>query len=169
MDDNGNEICGVYEFTIGNPSFTTSQDLYGNIKVVSNEFTDLWFRIYDEAGTEVVGPTAFTTANKDGLIPLTQLNQKLLPSSSDTGKTPDADADGFTSTDPTTYTKVTNDKGQSNVRTYKMVIWIEETNTDQTELNSGKIFTGSITFTTASDTSGVTGVIQAAEAYKPGA
>ena len=167
MDDNGNEVCGVYEFTIGNPSFTTSQDLYGNIKVVSNEFEELWFRIYDEEDNQVVAPTAFSTADKDGLIPLTQLNQKLLPSSDDTGKTPDADADGFTATDPTTYTKVTQtlDNGTvlSNVRTYKMVIWIEETNKDQTELNSGKIFTGSITFTTASDSRGVTGVINAAE------
>ena len=163
IDDNGNEVCGVYTFTIGNPSFTTSQDLYGSIKIVSNEFTDLYFRIYDELGNEVVTPTAFSSAVSE-IIELPQLNQKLLASSLDTAETP-----GFVAEDPTTYTKV-NDKSQpenaalsSNVRTYKMVIWIEETQSDQTETNSGKTFAASINFTTASDTNGVTGVIAAAQ------
>lgn len=158
VDDNGNEVCGTYTFTIGNPSFTTAQDLYGSIKVVSNDFTDLYFAIYDESKNIVVDKTAFSTADGDGVISLSALNQKLIASSDDKENA------SFVADDPKTYTKVTNEAGQSNVRTYKMLIWIDETFSDQTELNSGKTFAASINFTTASDTSGVTGVIAAANA-----
>lgn len=167
VDANGNEICGIYEFTIGNPSTTTAQDLYGSIKVVANDFTDLYFRIYDETGKEVVEPTAFSSADKDGVIKLSDLDQTLLASSLDKGKTPAADGDSFDETKPSTYTLVEGKDGQNrdakNKRTYKMLIWIEETNTNQTEGNAGKSFAGSIYFTTASGTSGVTGVIAAAQ------
>ena len=47
IDQNGNEICAIYEFTIGNPSFTTQQNLFGNIKVApgdeATKFTNLYF------------------------------------------------------------------------------------------------------------------------------
>ena len=168
IDTNGNEVCGTYTFTIGNPSFTTAQDLYGSVKVITNDFTNLWFRIYevvegeDEEVTLVqkIGPTKFPTA--EGTVDLDGLNQQLLPSSSDTAET-----SGFDATKPLTYTKVekecTNSKQEtytcSNVKTYKMLIWLEETGTNQTDAESGKTITASVTFTTASDTSGVTGVI----------
>ena len=48
LDDNKNEICGVYNFTIGNPSFTTKQDLYAKVVVANNSFTNLMFQLYDE-------------------------------------------------------------------------------------------------------------------------
>ena len=164
FDDNGNQVCGTYTFTIGNPSFTTQQDIYGSIKVATNDFTDLYFKIFDEQGKEVVPMTAFSTASTEGTIELSQLNQTLLPSSKDT-----AENGTFKEEDPKTYT-VINDKSNSandglnsNVRTYKMVIWIEETDKDQTETNSGKTMAASINFTTASGASGTTGVIAAAQ------
>lgn len=166
IDSNGNEICGTYTFTIGNPSFTTSQDLYGSVNIVTNDFDNLYFRIYEVTEgaegavtlTQKVGPTKFP---KTGATDLSGLNQKLLPSSADKDKTPEADGkDTFDATKPLTYTKITDEEtGESNVKTYKMVIWLEETGTNQTEKESGKTITASITFTTASDKSGVTGVI----------
>lgn len=164
IDQNGNQVCGTYTFTIGNPSFTTQQDIYGSIKVATNDFTDLYFKIFDEQGKEVVPMTAFSPASTEGTIELSQLNQTLLPSSKDT-----AENGTFKEEDPKTYT-VINDKSNSendglnsNVRTYKMVIWIEETDKDQTETNSGKTMAASINFTTASGASGTTGVIAAAQ------
>ena len=47
IDDNGNEICSVYEFYIGNPSKTTRMEIEGSVNVVKNEFTNLQFAIYD--------------------------------------------------------------------------------------------------------------------------
>ena len=166
MDDNGNEVCGVYEFTIGNPSFTTAQTLYGSIKVVTNDIQDLWFRIYDEDGEQVVAPTAFSTA-VENTINLPTLSQRLLPSTSDKGKTPEKAGDSFTQAEPSSYTLVSaqNDKGKMeyNKRTYTLVLWIEEMKTDQTSTSGdGRMFAASINFTTASGTSGVSGVIAGA-------
>lgn len=171
MDDMGNEICGTYTFTIGNPSATTSQPLFASVRVLTNEFTDLYFRIYDENDAEVVGPTKLPnsdTAEAEELeIPLKGLEQTLLASSA--GKADSATS--FIEGQPSTYKLVagkdTSGKDAWNKRTYKMVIWIEETMTNQTDTNAGAAFTGSLYFTTANDKTGVTGVIGASEAKKP--
>lgn len=171
MDDMGNEICGTYTFTIGNPSATTAQPLFASVRVLTNEFTDLYFRIYDENDKEVVGPTKLPnsdTAEAEELeIPLKGLEQTLLASSA--GKADSASA--FIEGQPSTYKLVegkdTAGKDAWNKRTYKMVIWIEETMTNQTDTNAGASFTGSLYFTTANDKTGVTGVIGASEAKKP--
>lgn len=170
MDDNGNEICGTYTFTIGNPSSTTAQPLFASVRVLSNDFSDLWFRIYDENDVEVVEPTKLP-ASKDAKpedleLPLDELQQTLLPS-----KDGAADGKTFTESTPSTYKLVegkdTEGNDAWNKRTYKMVIWIEETKTNQTATNAGKAFTGSLYFTTANDKTGVTGVIGAQQAVKP--
>lgn len=182
IDQNGNEICGIYEFTVGNPSFTTQQGLFGNVKVAAGEegkkFTNLYFAIYQD-GVQVMKPTAFSSASEDGVISLTGLAENLIPSSMD--KTNGS----FKELDPSTYTKVcktsltstevflateaTEDKPctVSNTQKYEMIVWIHETHSDQTELDSGKIFAAGINFTSANDKQGVTGIITAAEKYKP--
>ena len=189
IDENGNEICGIYEFTIGNPSFTTQQGLYGNVKVAvgdeATKFANLYFAVYDENKEQVIGPTNFADADAEGVIALTELTQDLIPSSQDAG-TDGKGKEGFDEMDPSTYTKVcktskestevflgteaTEDKPCtiSNVRTYEMIVWIHETDSDQTEADSGKMFAAGINFTSANDKTGVTGIISAAEAYKPG-
>lgn len=161
VDENGNEVCGTYTFTVGNPSTTTAQTLYASVKVLTNGFSDLWFRIYDEKGTEVVAPTKFTGENSE--IKLPQLTQTLLASSDGPADGKDAIVDSTPSTYKLVEGQDTNKKTAWNKRTYKMIIWIEETKTDQTETNSGMSFTGSLYFTTANDTTGVTGVIGAAQ------
>lgn len=187
IDQNGNEICGIYEFTIGNPSFTTQQLLFGNVKVAAGEegkkFTNLYFAIYED-GKQVMGPTAFSTANEEGVIQLTGLATDLIPSSQDAG-TDGQGKEGFKELDPSTYTKVCKTAltdsevflateaseakpcNVSNVRTYEMIVWIHETNTDQTEADSGKVFAAGINFTSANDKTGVTGIISAAKKYDP--
>ena len=163
MDDNGNEICGVYTFTIGNPSTTTAQTIYATVNVVANGFSDLFFRIYDEEGNQVVAPTRFAAEGGKNALPT--LTQTLLPTagvideSKDEGK--------ITTTNPLNYTLATktleDGTEQYNRRTYTMIIWIEETKTNQTLTNAGMTFAGSIYFTTASGDSGVTGIIHAAQ------
>ena len=170
-DDNSNSICSVYEFTIGNPSATTAQTLYATAKVLTNGFSNLWFRIYDETGTEVVGPTKFPKSEgakaEDLAIPLPALTQTLLAT---TNSQKADDADAFVASTPSTWALITTgteDEKQYNKRTYTMLIWIEEIDSDQTDADSGATFTGSLYFTTANDTTGVTGVITAAMADAP--
>lgn len=165
-DSNGNEICGVYEFTIGNPNFTTAMTIEGTLTSTKNEFENIWFAIYDEANVKVVPETKFPTTGQS--VQLTQLKQQLVGSSSD------VDGDGnalptFDAKNPTTYTPIVdksntdNSSVPTNVRTYKMVIWIHEIVDDQTDEDSGKILTAALKFETESG-QGVTGVIAAADA-----
>lgn len=179
-DEVGNEICGVYEFSIGNPSFTTRQGLYGNIKVANSDFTNLYFAIFDETGKQVMAPTAFSTADDEGVVQLTGLAEYLLPSSlDDTNGDGTADVLTFDETKPSTYKKictygeVVDAKGEgteddvlcteTNVRNYTLVLWIREMDKDQTEEDSGKVFAAGINFTSASGSQGVTGVISGAK------
>lgn len=168
IDTNGNQVCSVYDFTIGNPNKTTAQTLHASINAVTNGFTDLFFRIYEisnedgETLTEVVGPTRMPAEGTSK--PLAGLEQILEPSNDP------ADKDSTLTTDaPLDYTLVTKENTdgskQYNRRTYRMIMWIEETKTNQTETNAGASFAGSIYFTTASGDTGVTGVI--ATAQKP--
>lgn len=180
-DEYGNEICGVYEFSIGNPSVTTRQGLYGNIKVANSDFTNLYFAIFDETGKEVMPATSFSTADSEGVIQLSGLASYLIPSSlDDSNKDGTADTEGFDETKPSTYTRIctygqvidakspdtTEDDvlcTETNVRDYTLVLWIREMDKDQTEEDSGKVFAAGINFTSANDETGVTGVISGAK------
>ena len=180
-DEYGNEICGVYKFSIGNPSVTTRQNLFGSLKVSSTEFENLQFAIFDETGKEVMPATNIAEeADDQGVIALTGLATYLLPSTlDDTNGDGTVDTSGFDEEDPDTYTRictygeVTDAKGEgteddvlcteTNIRDYTLVLWIREKGVDQTEADSNKVFAAGITFTSAQGSTGVTGVISGAK------
>ena len=167
IDDNGNEVCGVYEFFVGNPSGTTAQKIYANITVVTNTFDNLYFTILDEEGKEVIPATNFkgTGQNDDNtvtykteegktILELKALEQTLSAS-------PSAVADG----DKNDASKYTLKEGtDKNFRKYKVIVWIRESGTDQTSADAGKAFSAGINITTGGSGAGVTGVIAAAQA-----
>ena len=170
IDDNDNQVCSVYDFTIGNPSTTTAQTLHASINSVANGFTDLKFQIYEisnEDGTTLTKVVDTTQMPAEGQsAELAGLTQILEPSK-------EGAISGELTTDaPLNYKLVTkeNEDGtkQYNRKTYRLVMWIDETNTNQTETNAGMTFAGSIYFTTASGNSGVTGVIATAQAPTAG-
>lgn len=176
IDDNGNQVCSIYEFYIGNPG-QAKMDIEGSVNVVTNEFTNLRFQILDEKGTVVfpvisgkavgVGTDnlpgeAFPATG--GSIELDTLTQSLLGTPE--GNTPSEEDKPF----PSKYTPiidVTNEDVTSeditdntNVRHYTMLIWLNETGAEQDE--DGKIFTAGISFSTGGESGGVTGIIAAA-------
>ena len=152
IDDVDNEICSVYEFTIGNPSTSTAQTVYASLDVVTNEFKNLYYRIYDitDGGlVEVVTPT---------LLPATRESVTLNALSSTLSATSTAPAN---INKPTEYIPNEVSGSITNFKTYRMVLWIREIGTDQTSGDNdddAKLFTAGITFTTGNG-SGVTGVI----------
>ena len=158
-DDNGNEICSVYEFYIGNPSKTTRMEIEGSINVVTNEFQNLKFAIYDELGELKV--TDYFPATGQSMR-IEELDQALIGYA-------DVEGADFDAADPKTYTQAldmsleTNKGKETNVRHYTMVIWIEEAGEDNVE-EAGKIFTSGISFTTGGESGGVTGIIAVADA-----
>lgn len=179
IDDNGNEVCGVYDFFVGNPSGTTAQKIYANITVVTNTFTNLYFTILDETGTAVIPATSFkfdsddtnktegkakTNANgtvtyteKEGkaVLELNALTQTLLAS-------PTAVEDG-NKNDASKYT-LKESGTDKNFRKYKVIIWIRESGKNQTTADAGQAFSAGINITTEGSGTGVTGVIAAAQA-----
>ena len=107
--------------------------------------------------------------SEDGsTIQLEELDQVLIPSSEEEdGDNPEFAASNE-NPDPAKFTVVTDTdpvtgKTRYNARSYTMIIWIDETGSDQTEDDSGKIFTAGITFTTANEKIGVSGFISAAD------
>jgi len=186
IDDNGNQICGIYVFTVGNPSPGTTQTIYGTLNVVTNEFANLYFAIYkgNANGDEdfdfldednlIVGVTKFPEAKES--LPLAELTETLIGSKNDYDDDGNLTTVGFNEKLPSTYTLASEEvqvDGKTVTRynkvTYTMVIWIHEikgdegvTDADQTEVDSDKSFTAGLTFDTSSGGNGVTGVIAAA-------
>lgn len=190
LDDNQNEICGVYIFQVGNPSPTTQQDLYGSVVVSSNEFQNLMFQVYDEQDNPILPkPANFKEVDEDTkAIDLGKLGV-LLPSRLDdsNGDSVIDDKDSnktFNAANPKTYTPICeygemwdDDKksdtpmvkcNETNVREFKLVLWINEIFSDQTTLDGleTSILAAGVKLTSASDTQGVTGIISAADSYK---
>ena len=165
-DEEGNEICGVYEFAVGNAT-QTNMTLSGSIVAVKNQFRNIKYAIYDEEGTKVAEANFPTEGQggEDGVV-IEGLDEIFLQGSALASTGEDFDED-----DPTTYVKIgadgnalgENEKIAANVRNYKMIIWVDEINSDQTEADSGKILTATVKFKTAGAT-GVSGVIAAANA-----
>ena len=174
IDDNGNQVCSIYEFYIGNPG-TAKMTIEGSVNVVTNEFTNLRFQILDETGA-VVFPAiegkevGIGSDNKPGVkfpatgesIELDSLSQDLLGSET----APTEENKAF----PSRYTPniVVGDDttsedlhGNTNVRHYTMLIWLNEEGEGNLE-EDGKIFTAGISFSTGGTEGGVTGIIAAA-------
>ena len=137
VDDNANEVCGVYAFTVTNPSTTTQQDITVTLNVTTNTFATLKYKVYEglpsdltHSSTAKIAKTAFGASGSNVTLALgTSGNTVTLA--------PQAHAD------------------------YTIVIWIDETNTNQTSGDSGQSFAAGLTVTSGSG-NGVTGVISAA-------
>ena len=154
IDQNGNQICSVYEFYIGNPSTTTSMNITGRITSVTNEFTNLMFAVYDEKGEQVIEPTLMPASGE--YVTLDDLDQELV------GYANVATTGNYDVKKPSTYAKVCDPAGdepctKTNVRHYTMLIWLNEAGASNKD-EAGKMFTAGISFDTGSGT-GVTGVI----------
>ena len=154
IDDNGNEICSVYEFTIGNPSTTVTQDLTVSLVVQTNSFGNLKYKIYEG-----------TTDARDGV---TQLDV-----SDDI--TPVVEATEFGAANSTTkIDELSISYAPNTTHTYTMIIWIDETGGDQTNDSAtdgttgdaGRGFSAGLVITSGSG-AGVTGVIGASGIEPP--
>ena len=150
-DDNENNICSTYQFTVTNPN-EQAQQVYFYLEPSSNTFTNLHYTIfkgtpttYNVKGEQVTdggkaanGAVVFKdtqlTLNSTTRIHLDNLSQ-VLPA-----------------------------KGGA---TYTIVLWIHETNADQTTTDAGKSFAGGVRISTGilgadgNATSGVTGILAA--------
>ena len=183
-DDNGNNICSVYEFTVSNPSTTTAQTIYPTFTSTVNEFTNLHYIIFAGEASDIANTANFRngaaspissaplsasgTVASDGTIIVAN---EVVPA---TGVSHIATGTG----DSTHVLKLSNmiqTLPASGEVTYTIVLWIHEISGDTNPANGGdqtavdsvitegnatraRVFEGGITFTTAGGTAGgVTG------------
>ena len=166
VDDNGNQVCSIYKFRIGNPSATTKMTIEGSIKSVKNEFTNLSFAIWKGDIDRMDDITSLDD-------PL--LNATLMPASGETqafgfkqdliGFSGVAGGADFKEKNPFTYASPEDISTGTNVVDYTMLIWINEAGEDNVA-EAGKMFTATVTFNTTASSegqaAGVTGIIAGA-------
>lgn len=150
-DDNKNNICSTYQFTVTNPN-EQAQQVYFYLEPSSNTFTNLHYTIfkgtpttYNVKGEQVTD--GGKAANGSVVVKDTQLTLN---------STTRISLDNLSQVLPA--------KGSA---TYTIVLWIHETNGDQTTSDAGKSFAGGVRISTGTlneqgvATSGVTGVLAA--------
>lgn len=137
IDDNLNQICSIYTFTILNPMTEMDLPVYVTIKPTINTFENLCFKVLDEDKNIIMGKTPIKKEGQtDQTIPVGLSNIKTLP-------------------------KATTVDGEviPSRATYSIIMWIDETNKNQTESDGGKLFAGAINIMSSyDDGGGITGV-----------
>ena len=150
-DDNNNNICSTYQFTVTNPN-DQAQQVYFYLEPANNTFTNLHYAIFKGTPTtyNVIGDQVTDhgkAANGAVVVEDTQLTR-----------------DSTTRIHLENLSQVLPAKGSA---TYTIVLWIHETNGDQTTTDAGKSFAGGVRISTGTlneqgvATSGVTGVLAA--------
>ena len=157
LDDVGNEICSIYEFTVTNTA-SVAQTIYVSFAPASNTFSNLYFAAFntDASGADfTVATSSSGSGNNFTLTPQTTTANATLghPATKiGTGNNVQAiDMPGLS----------TNlDAGDS--VTYTILVWLQETNVEQNSEQGGS-FAAGVNVTTAGGGSGVTGVLSASQ------
>lgn len=150
VDDNLNEICSIYTFTIVNTM--TNVDLPARVTLTPavNTFTNLYFKVVDAEKKVVMEATHIN--NELETDPLTGKAEKPEP----------VVLDGLNIKLP----KATKDEKTGKIipttATYSIILWIMETGKNQTEEDGKRIFAGGIQVeSSGADGGGITGVFSA--------
>jgi len=168
VDDNLNEICSLYTFTVINEMTDYDVPLYITLDPVTNTFENLYVKILDEEKNEIDNSKIhlldsryevdeddnYQKDESGALVPKTDFETLKMESF-------------VLSSINDTLEKATKDDNTKEVTpskvTYTLVIWINETHKDQTSQDSGKSFAGGITVKASSaDGYGIRGIISAA-------
>lgn len=167
-DNDGNAICGIYEFTIANPSETVSQTVFGSLVVteVSEGLTHMKYAVFKGSVAEIEAvqldgtrKTHFLIGAADKKVGLASVGETVIaPKLFNVTKS----AEGkFVKDDWAEFTEQTlNPKGKSgDKQTYTVVFWLEEAQADNVG-EAGKLITAEVTFDTGSG-KGITGNLTA--------
>ena len=153
VDDNGNDICSLYEFTIINPT-NANQDITVSLDVVNNGFEHLKYKIY-EGTTKVVADSDQGDQYTTPLVYNLNANQT---AEAESGNSTAIVTDTFGGNGSKTKLSALSGVLAGNTsKTYTMLIWIDEIN-DKQPGDAGKALTAGLSVTTGNGT-GVTGVI----------
>ena len=150
-DDRGNAICGVYEFTINNPSTTVAQTVNGSLTVVKNGFTNLKYAVFKGSAAAIKEAKGGFDVNQTTAKKVDEAAIGELVVLKDTFGVKD-DTDTWTNTQQLLQPTAS--------QTYTVVVWLEEA-ADANNAEQGQLFSANIKFDTGTG-SGVTGTLSAA-------
>lgn len=156
IDDNLNEICSIYTFTIQNPM--TSYELPALVTLIPsvNTFQNLYFKVLDSEQNVVMDAHHLVD---DREYTLDQSGNKVFAEGS---KMSSIVLDGIDVTLPKATIDPETKKVIPSEATYSIVIWIMETGKDQTDEDSMQVFAGGIKVESSGvDGKGITAVITA--------
>lgn len=170
IDDNLNEICSVYTFTVINPMKEMDLPIKIILKPTVNTFTNMKYKVIKVTNTDGLGyqvtdltPSRWLVDDRYKIDPATggydkdEFGNKVEKANFAELPVATIPVEGLNETIP----KAINENTPSKA-TYSIVMWVEEIGEDQTTQDSGQIFAGGIIIEAGgSDGNGITGVFTA--------
>ena len=169
IDDNLNEICSLYTFTVENPMTEMELPLYVSIIPSVNTFTNLKFKIIEilhneETGyyvNEVVGGTwlvdsRYFVDDATGAYIKDENGDRVPKPNFDELTSKPLEIKDMLKMLP----KAIDDKTPSET-TFTLVLWVDEIDQNQTTQDSGQMFAGGIMVSVGGGGTGITGVFSA--------
>jgi len=181
VDAKGNSICSVYEFTITNPT-AANQTIYPTFTSGTNEFVKLQYAVFKGNADDVALSSGNLTTATASAVSSDYSSASGTVVADGTLIVGPTDAPGDSGQNTTHTTQLNNMRitlgpdGSANASiTYTIVIWLQESQANQSDTSvtqgttgtggntneAGKHFTGTISFTTSSGVGGVTGQLSA--------
>lgn len=152
IDDNLNEICSVYTFTIINRMTDTDLPLYITLNPVMNNFENLYFKVLDSSLNEVMSKTHLVD---DRPYTLDANDNKVYD--------PDDRITPVVLDDINTTLSRAVDASTPSTVTYSIVMWIDENHHNQNASDGGKVFAATLMASVSGASgNGITGMISAA-------
>ena len=149
IDDNFNEICSIYTFTLINRMTDMDVPLYVTLNPTMNNFENLYFKVLDDNLVEVISKTHLVD---DRTYTLDANNNKVYDINATISPV-------VLSNINTTLPRAVDSEHPSSV-TYSIVLWIDETHHNQNASDGGKIFASTLVASASGPGgSGITGVI----------
>ena len=151
IDDNLNEICSIYTFTLSNPMTDAEIPLYITLNPSVNTFENLYFKVLDESLNEVIEKThlvddrQYTVENGERVYDANSTISPVVLTNINTTLAAAVDSETPTSV------------------TYSIVMWIDENGQNQNSTDGGKMFAATLVArASGANGGGITGIISAA-------
>ena len=158
LDDVGNEICSIYEFTVTNTA-SVAQTIYVSFVPSENTFDNMYFAAFNTSIASASYEVA-TGSNGSGS------NFVLTPQTTSGNSTLGHQATKLTknSTDPIDMSGLSTSLGVGESITYTVLVWLQETKNEQ-NTEQGGFFKAGINVTTEGNSTGVTGLLDGSYTY----
>lgn len=176
IDDNLNEICSVYTFTVKNPNTGNELPLYITLNPAVNTFENLYYKVLEYDGetkqfNEVISATQIIDnryKTYEYTNPKTQVKSIKYEKNEETSEWIKKENFDELKKEPIVLTGINKtlakaiDENTPSKVTYHIVTWIMETHEDQTLEDSGRSFAARLTVSTGPEGTGITGVFSSA-------